>query len=84
VDALPLNPPPPGIVKIVREKFNKGNEFCQKITYKTRGKKSDELIAEFRSSHSPPHCGHCGGCSEEPNQVRYISVPKEVLKGVLE
>ncbi|HET6515914.1 MAG TPA: type I restriction-modification enzyme R subunit C-terminal domain-containing protein [Thermodesulfovibrionales bacterium] len=41
------------IVKIVREEFNKGNEFCQKITYKTTGKKTDELIAEFRNSYFP-------------------------------
>jgi len=41
------------IVKIVREEFNKGNEFCQKITYKTTGRKTDELIAEFRNSYFP-------------------------------
>ncbi len=41
------------IVKIVREEFGKGNEFCQKITYKTTGKKPDELIAEFRNSYFP-------------------------------
>ena len=27
------------IVKIVREEFAKGNDFCQKITYKTTGRK---------------------------------------------
>jgi len=41
------------IVKIIREEFGKGNEFCQKITYKTTGKKPDELIAEFRNSYFP-------------------------------
>ena len=41
------------IVKIVREEFAKGNEFAQKITYKTSGKKPDELIAEFRNSYHP-------------------------------
>jgi type I restriction enzyme R subunit len=41
------------IVKIVREEFNKGNEFCQKITYKTTGRKTDDLIAEFRNSYFP-------------------------------
>lgn len=41
------------IVKIVREEFNKGNEFCQKITYKTTGLKTDDLIASFRNSYFP-------------------------------
>jgi len=41
------------IVKIVREEFGKGNEFAQKITYKTTGKKPEDLIAEFRNSYFP-------------------------------
>jgi type I restriction enzyme R subunit len=41
------------IVKIVREEFGKGNEFAQKITYKTTGKKPEDLIAEFRNSFHP-------------------------------
>jgi type I restriction enzyme R subunit len=41
------------IVKIVREEFGKGNDFAQKITYKTTGKKPDDLIAEFRNSYFP-------------------------------
>jgi len=41
------------IVKIVREEFGKGNDFCQKITYKTTGKKPEDLIAEFRNSYNP-------------------------------
>lgn len=41
------------IVKIVREEFGKGNDFCQKITSKTTGKKPKELIAEFRNSFNP-------------------------------
>ncbi|MCG3129238.1 MAG: hypothetical protein CHACPFDD_04156 [Phycisphaerae bacterium] len=41
------------IVQIVREEFGKGNEFCQKITYKTTGRKPEELIAEFRNSYNP-------------------------------
>ena len=41
------------IVKIVREEFGKGNDFAQKITYKTTGKKPDDLIAEFRNSYNP-------------------------------
>jgi type I restriction enzyme R subunit len=41
------------IVKIVREEFVKGNEFAQKITYKTTGKRPEDLIAEFRNSYFP-------------------------------
>jgi type I restriction enzyme R subunit len=41
------------IVKIVREEFNKGNEFCRKITYKTTGVKPDKLIASFKNSYFP-------------------------------
>ncbi len=41
------------IVKIVREEFDLGNEFAQKITYKTTGSKPEELIASFRNSYNP-------------------------------
>jgi type I restriction enzyme R subunit len=41
------------IVDIVRKEFAKGNEFAQKITYKTTGKKPEDLIAEFRNSYFP-------------------------------
>jgi type I restriction enzyme R subunit len=41
------------IVQIVREEFGKGNDFAQKITYKTTGRKPEELIAEFRTSPMP-------------------------------
>ena len=41
------------IVQIVREEFGKGNEFCQKITYKTTGAKSEDLIQAFRNSFNP-------------------------------
>ena len=41
------------IVQIVREEFGKGNEFAAKITYKTTGRKPDELIAAFRNSYNP-------------------------------
>ena len=36
------------IVEIIREEFGEGNEFCQKITYKTTGEKPAELIKRFR------------------------------------
>ncbi|MDT8423032.1 MAG: DEAD/DEAH box helicase family protein [Desulfuromonadales bacterium] len=41
------------IVKIVREEFGKGNEFAQKITYRTTGAKPEDLIAAFRNSYFP-------------------------------
>ena len=41
------------IVKIVREEFGKGNEFCQKITYRTTGASPEQLIATFRNSYHP-------------------------------
>ena len=41
------------IVKILREEFGKGNDFAQKITYRTTGKKPEDIIAEFRNSYFP-------------------------------
>ena len=41
------------IVRIVREEFGKGNEFCKKITYKSQGKTPEELISDFRNSYFP-------------------------------
>jgi type I restriction enzyme R subunit len=41
------------IVRIVREEFGKGNDFCQKITYRVSGKKPEDLIAAFRNSYNP-------------------------------
>lgn len=41
------------IVQIIREEFAKGNDFCQKITYKTTGKKPEDLIQDFRNSYNP-------------------------------
>src|SRR5207244_4018319 len=41
------------IVKIVREEFSKGNDFCQKITYRTTGASPKELIQRFRNSPNP-------------------------------
>jgi type I restriction enzyme, R subunit len=36
-----------------REEFGKGNEFCQKITYRTTGVKPEDLINDFRNSYNP-------------------------------
>jgi type I restriction enzyme R subunit len=41
------------IVRIVREEFGKGNEFCKKITYRTTGEKTEDLISSFRNSYYP-------------------------------
>ncbi|MFN9970284.1 MAG: DEAD/DEAH box helicase family protein, partial [Phycisphaerae bacterium] len=41
------------VVDVLREEFAKGNEFCQKITYKVRDKKPADLIQEFRNSYYP-------------------------------
>ncbi|MDQ2906185.1 MAG: DEAD/DEAH box helicase family protein [Chloroflexota bacterium] len=41
------------IVDIVRAEFARGNEFAQKITYKTTGVKPEDLIASFRNSYYP-------------------------------
>jgi type I restriction enzyme R subunit len=41
------------IVETIREEFGKGNEFCKKITYKTTGEKTEDLIASFRNSYFP-------------------------------
>lgn len=42
------------ITRIIREEFPEGsNEFCQKITYKTTGKKPEEILNEFRNNYNP-------------------------------
>lgn len=41
------------IVGILREEFGRGNEFAQKITYRTTGSKPEELIKAFRTSYYP-------------------------------
>jgi len=41
------------ITRIIREEFGRGNDFCQKITYRTTGKKPEDLLAEFRNSFNP-------------------------------
>jgi type I restriction enzyme, R subunit len=41
------------IVQVVREEFGRGNDFCQKITYKTTGRSPEALLSEFRNSYNP-------------------------------
>ena len=41
------------IVQIIREEFGRGNEYAQKITYRTTGAKPEDLIKAFRTSYYP-------------------------------
>jgi type I restriction enzyme R subunit len=41
------------IVKIVREEFGKGSDFCKKITYNSTEDKPEHLIKSFRNSYNP-------------------------------
>lgn len=44
------------IVRIVREEFGKGNDFCRKITYtvhREKGTKPEDLIRDFRIGYNP-------------------------------
>ena len=41
------------IVEIVREEFGKGNDFAQKITYRSTGARPKHLINAFRTSPMP-------------------------------
>lgn len=41
------------IVEIIRQEFGRGNDFCRKITYRTSGRKPDELIRDFRNDYLP-------------------------------
>jgi type I restriction enzyme, R subunit len=40
------------IVRIVREEFGKGNDFCQKVTYKSE-RNPDDILNDFRNSYHP-------------------------------
>ncbi len=41
------------VVRIIREEFGKGNDFCQKITSKSTGRKPEYLLSAFRNSYFP-------------------------------
>jgi type I restriction enzyme R subunit len=41
------------VVEILREEFGRGNEFAQKITYRTTGANPEQLIKDFRTSYYP-------------------------------
>ena len=40
------------IVRIVREEFAKGNDFCQKITYRAK-RDPEDILQDFRNSYYP-------------------------------
>ncbi len=40
------------IVRIVREEFGKGNDFCQKITYRAQ-RNPEDILQDFRNSYHP-------------------------------
>ena len=45
------------IVEIVREEFGKGNEFCQKITYRTTGdnaRAADQRLPQQPTTRASP------------------------------
>lgn len=41
------------ILEIVRSVFERGNDFCKKITYRTTGDTAENLLASFRNSYNP-------------------------------
>ncbi|MEZ5643816.1 MAG: type I restriction-modification enzyme R subunit C-terminal domain-containing protein [Burkholderiaceae bacterium] len=41
------------VVEILREEFGRGNEFAQKITYRTTGTSPEQLIKDFRTAYYP-------------------------------
>jgi type I restriction enzyme, R subunit len=40
------------VVRIVREEFDAGNDFCQKVTYKVSGD-PEQIVTAFRTSYDP-------------------------------
>ena len=41
------------VVEIIRDEFGRGNDFCQKITYKVTAAQPRDLIQAFRNSFAP-------------------------------
>ena len=41
------------IVQMLREEFDRPNDFAVKITYKTTGRKPEDLLSDFRNSYYP-------------------------------
>ena len=41
------------ILRTVHKEFGRGNDFCKKITYRTTGDTTENLLASFRNSYDP-------------------------------
>ena len=41
------------IVKIAREEFDEGNDFCKKITYNVKNEDPDSILQQFRTGYYP-------------------------------
>lgn len=41
------------IIKIVREEYGQGNDFCKKVTYKQKEEKPNEVLQQFRNEYNP-------------------------------
>ena len=41
------------ILRMVHKEFEKSNDFCKKITYRTTGDTAERLLASFRNSYNP-------------------------------
>ncbi len=41
------------IIRIVREEFNQGNNFCKKITYGNKEEKATTVLKQFRNQYDP-------------------------------
>ncbi len=41
------------IVKIAREEFDEGNDFCKKITYKSENEDPESILQQFRNDFNP-------------------------------
>ena len=41
------------IVRIARQVFGRGDDFCKKITYRTTGVAPEQLISDFRNAYNP-------------------------------
>ncbi len=41
------------IIKIVREEYGQGNDFCKKVTYKQNEEKPNAVLQQFRNEYNP-------------------------------
>ena len=67
------------IVRIVRQVFDKGNDFCQKITYKTTGVKPEDLLTSFLASRLARLDRHLAPRDREAIEEASQGVPLQAL-----